>query len=100
MPKFPEEKSAKKIEILRQREEEESVKILSQKYKIPYTDLSSFPMETDALKTVDEDSARRAELAVFQVVGKRLKVAVRNPERDETKATLKRLGEEEYASEL
>ena len=100
MPKFPEEKSAKKIEILRQREEEESVKILSQKYKIPYTDLSSFPIETDALKTVDEDSARRAELAVFQVVGKRLKVAVRNPERDETKATLKRLGEEEYASEL
>ena len=100
MPKFQEEKTQKKIELLKQKEEEESVKILSQKYKIPYADLSAVSVETDALKTLPEDAARRAELIPFQAIGKRLKVAVHSPDKDETRAVLKRLEEEGYIHDL
>ncbi|QQG44894.1 MAG: type II/IV secretion system protein [Candidatus Sungiibacteriota bacterium] len=98
--RFEEEKPKRKLELLRRKEEESSVKILSQKYKIPYVDLGTFPVETDAIKIVPEETARRAELVVFQVAGKRLDVAVRNPEKEETRAALRRLEEDHFTFNL
>lgn len=95
-----EDKLQYKYERLLRREEEESVKILSQKYKIPYADLSAVPVEIDALKIVPEDVARRSELAVFQRTGKSLKIAIRNPEKEETKAALKQLETDQYNFDL
>ncbi len=100
MVKFQEEKTKRRIALLQQKEEEESAKILSQKYKIPYADLAPFPIESDALKLVPEDGARRAALAVFQSAGKRIKIGVRNPEKDETRALLNKLREDGYDYEL
>ena len=100
MSYFQEDKSKRKLELLKKREEEDSVKILSQKYKIPYADLTIFPIETDAIKMVDENKARGAELIVFQTTGRNLKIGVRNPEKQEVKIVLKKLAEERYSYDL
>lgn len=96
MSYFQEDKPKKKLELLKKKEEEESVKILSQKYKIPYADLTVFPVEVDAIKVIPEEKAKKAELVVFQLAGKNLKIGVRNPEKESTKITLKRLTEDRY----
>lgn len=100
MPRFQEEKTKRKLELLKKKEEEDSVEILSQKYKTPYVDLALFPVEIDALKIVPEEKARKAELAVFQATGKNLKIGVRNPEKEETKTALKKLTEDRYNYDL
>lgn len=97
---FREEKRKRKLELLLKKEEEESVQILSKKYGIPYVDLSLFPVELDALKVIPGDKARLGELAVFQIVGRRLKIALRNPAKEETALILKKLKEERYECEL
>ncbi len=96
MPYFQEDKPKRKLELLKRKEEEESVKILSQKYKIPYADLTIFPIETDAVKIVPEEKAKRAELIIFQIAGKNLKIGVRNPEKEEAKTIFKKLTEDRY----
>mgnify|MGYP001585638078 CR=1 FL=1 len=97
---FNEEKSSHKLELLRRKEEEESVKILSQKYKLPYVNLGLLPIEIDALKIIPEEKSRLAEIVVVQTAGKKLKIAVRNPEKEETKKVLKNLEEQNYTYDL
>lgn len=93
MPDFPEEQSKRRLALLRQKEEEESVKILAGKYSLPAIDLTRFPIETDALQILPEDEARSTELAVFQQAGRRISIAARHPDQDKTKAALARLKE-------
>lgn len=97
---FSEEKVEQKYEALKRKEEEESTKLLSQKYKLPYIDLFIFPIEADAINTLPEDRARAGNLAVFQRTGKNLKIGVRSPEKDETKAVLKHLESDRFSCEL
>lgn len=96
MSYFQEDKPKRKLELLRKKEEEESVKILSQKYKIPYADLTVFPVEVDAVKIIPEEKAKKAELVIFQLAGKNLKIGARNPAKEDTKIALKRLSEDRY----
>ena len=70
--KFEEEKQKKELESLRRTEEEESVKLVSSKYGVPYIDLASIPINTDALKIISEDESRSAYMAIIQKVGKKL----------------------------
>lgn len=100
MPPSTDEKVTRKYEALRRKEEEESVKLLSQKYKLPYIDLFMFPIEVDAIKTLPEEKARTGNLAVFQRTGKILKIGVQHPDKEETKAALKRLESDRYIHEL
>lgn len=95
-----EQKSQRKLELLLHKEEEESTKILAGKHKLPYTDLSLFPIDTEALLLLSEEDARRGELAVFNQMGKKISVGVKNPEKNETKAFLAKLGEKGYRSTL
>lgn len=73
--------------------------MLAQKYKLPYVDLSLYPIDTDAVKIIPEEKARDGELVIFNSAGKRLRVAFHNPEKDSTKAILKRLEEDRYTIE-
>ncbi len=100
MTEFDEEKSERKLDLLRRKEEEESTKLVSQKYKIPYLNLSTVPLELDALKIVAEEKARQGELVVFQSAGKHIKIAVRNPEKEVTQSVLQHLTEERYTFDL
>lgn len=100
MQQFEEEKQIKKITQLRRAEEEETVRLLSVKHKIPYLNLAVTPINTDALRIVPEEDARRAGLAVFQKTGKRIDVAVKNPEQPETISLIKKLERDSFVLTL
>jgi len=94
------EKREEKIKEIKKREAEDLAQILSQKYRLPYLDLSRITVEIDALKIVPEKEARAGQLAVFQKVGKKISIAVKNPEFPSTKSVLENLKKELYQSQL
>lgn len=100
MQKFEEEQQKKKLTQLLRQEEEDTVQILSEKYQIPYLNLATTPINIDALKLATEAEAKNGELAVFQKTGRRLDIAVRNPQKPETVAVLQKLEAEHYAYSL
>ncbi len=88
-----EEKQLLKYKQLREQEEEESMQMLSNKYGIPYVDLTITAIAPDALITIKEEDARAGKLAAFGRQNKKVLVAVHAPERDETRAALKKMSE-------
>ncbi|MES2014812.1 MAG: ATPase, T2SS/T4P/T4SS family, partial [Patescibacteria group bacterium] len=68
-----------KLDELRRREEEELSLLLSQKYNLHYIDLTRVSINSDALRLITEPVARDAEVAAFELVGKKLSLAVRSP---------------------
>jgi len=81
--KFDTEAEDAKLASLREKEEEDLAHILSQKYGLTYTDLSVVPVNVDALRLIPEASARKAEVIAFDRAGKKLSIAVRNPQNPE-----------------
>lgn len=100
MVTFDETKSNKRIEALHKKEEEELVNILSSKYNLQYIDLSRVPINTDALQLINESTAKGAEMAIFNKVGRKLSVAVRSPRKEETIAVIKDLEERGYRNTI
>lgn len=100
MVTFDETKSNKRIEALHKKEEEELVNILSSKYNLQYIDLSRVPINTDALQLINESTAKSAEMAIFNKVGRKLSVAVRSPRKEETIAVIKDLEERGYRNTI
>lgn len=100
MGKFQEEKSQRRIGILRKREEEEVVKLLADRYNMAYVNLAIFPIETDALKIIAEEISRSGEMAIIRIIGKKLHIAIRKPDKPETVTILNRLKEDGYVYEL
>ena len=88
-----------KVAELRRSEEEDLAKILSKKYNVPYADLSRITIDTDGLKTLPEEEARAAKIAVFDLIGKRVRVAVLAPGREDTKAVMKSLEDKGFIVE-
>lgn len=80
MIQFDEDKQKRKMGDLLKREEEELVQLLSGKYGIEYIDLTVTTISTDALRLIDEDTARKNKIATFALVDKKIKVATRLPE--------------------
>ncbi|MFT5180118.1 MAG: type IV pilus assembly protein PilB [Candidatus Paceibacteria bacterium] len=97
--KFNEEEQKKSLATLLKKEEEELAQILSKRYGIPYADLTVFPVDTDGLRLISEENSRKAKVAIFDLVGKRMKVAVLSPNRQETKNQLKELDQRGYVIE-
>jgi|GEM_PF-169928 len=88
---FEEEKQQKQLETLRRKEEEESVQRLAQSSGIPYVDLTSMTIETDALALIEKSVGQKLEAACFKLVGKDLYVAIRSPEKPGIREELFRL---------
>ena len=63
----------------REREEEDVASILSEKYGIPYIDLSLREIDSDALRIIKEADARKASAAAFANISKVVSLAVHNP---------------------
>jgi hypothetical protein len=82
---FDEEKQDKRVQELHKQEEEELAQVLSAKFGVNYIDLTTAAVNLEALRVVDEKTAREGKLAVFDVVAKKIKVAVLAPENPETK---------------
>jgi type IV pilus assembly protein PilB len=68
-----------RIDDLRKDEEEDLVKILSDKYGLPYVDLRGLAPEPDAMQMVKEESAKESGTVPFKIVGRKIYVATISP---------------------
>jgi type IV pilus assembly protein PilB len=84
MPHFDEDKQQKKLDTLHLKEEEDLARMLASKYGVLYIDLSVVSIDTEALRTVTEEIARKSLIAPFHLVGKKLFVAVHSPKNEQT----------------
>jgi type IV pilus assembly protein PilB len=87
------------IDELRLKEEEELAQVLSQKYGIQYQDLTRLSINNDALRLIAEPAARDAETAAFDLVGKKLSLAVRSPQQPKLRAVKEELEKQGYVIE-
>src|SRR5258705_315250 len=62
------DKNDRRLEDLYKKEEEDLVKALSVKYDIPTIDLSVISIETDALRLITENIARKLGVAAFKML--------------------------------
>ena len=99
--KFNETKLKDTIKVLQSYSEEEQASILAARNGIPYIDLNIYPVSIETLNTVTEEFSRAGDLVVIHKAGKRIKVAVINPESENTKQALRELQiKDGYQSQL
>ncbi|MCI5051419.1 MAG: type II/IV secretion system protein [Candidatus Pacebacteria bacterium] len=91
MVDFDNTAQSKKVQEIRNKEEEVFVERVSQKFGLPYIDLSGANIETDALAVLPEADARAGLVAPFKIVGKDLYIAVKSPNLNQTKSVLAEL---------
>lgn len=96
MVTFDEEKQNKKLEELKQKEEENLAQTLSGKYGISYIDLSQVSINADALRLIPETRAREIEVAAYRKIGKKLELAVRSPNKQGVADIVKELEDQGY----
>jgi len=96
MVTFDEQKEDKQLADMREKEEERLADMLAVKYGFPYQNLTITPLNVNALRVASEDEVRKAGIAVFARVGKKLKIGIRSPENETTKTLLKKLESEGY----
>lgn len=97
---FDEDKQNRKINDLLHKEEEDLVQMLAGKYNVEYTNLLATSINTDALRLIDETTARNALVAGFAAIDKRIKVAARNPADPKTLAIIEDLQKKGYSPEV
>ena len=68
-----------KLDDLHKEEEESLMKVLSDKYGLPYVDLRGIAPEPDAMRFVKEEDARASGAVPFKISGNKLFVATINP---------------------
>ena len=100
MLEFKEEKQLQKVNELHYKEAEDLAQILSQKYQLPYIDLTKFAVNTDALRLIDENDARAGRLAAFKLVGKNIYIVTTSPEQETAQKILAGLKDKGYRPEL
>lgn len=93
---FDEDKQNQRLRVLLLEEEEKSVQILAQKYGVQYIDLTRIPINTDGLRLIPEADARTNSMAVFNIIGKKISVAVHIPDDEGVKAILEDLRAKGY----
>jgi type IV pilus assembly protein PilB len=93
---FNDEKQSAKLADLRKDEEEELVKILSDKYGLPYVDLRGVAPEPDALAVITHDDAEKSGIAPFKLIGKKLYIATLSPDTKTFEEVVRPLEEKNY----
>lgn len=93
---FNEDKQRQKVDELREQEEEGLAQMMSQKYGLSYIDLGASPVNIDALRIVKEVDAREAEVAPFNIINKKVSIAIISPNNDKTAALIENLKDRGY----
>ena len=96
MVDFDETKENKRLDEMRKNEEEDIVKILAARYGYNYLDLGPIRVNSDALRIINQEEARESNIAIFDMVGKKLEVAIISPNNEKTVSILNRLSAEGY----
>lgn len=76
---FDEDKKNQQLKQMRQEEDERLVRMLSDRYSIPYINLSTISINTDALRLLDQEESKKSECVIFDIVGKKIFLAIYNP---------------------
>jgi type IV pilus assembly protein PilB len=97
---FQDDKQDKELNDFRTQEEEDLAQILSEKYGVPYIDLSTVPINTDSLRLITEPTARERKIAVFDLAGKIVRLVTLAPASPDTILTLSDLKAQGYRPEL
>ena len=97
---FNEEKQKAKLEELREQEEEGLAQMLSKKYGLPYIDLSTSPINIDAIRVVKESEASDGKIAPFNIINKKVSIALISPNNDKTIALIEELKDKGYIPSL
>ncbi|MDP3902150.1 MAG: GspE/PulE family protein [bacterium] len=97
---FKDKEREEQVDEIRKKEAEDLAMILSQRYSLPYLDLSRMTVEIDAIKIVPEKDALEGKLVVFQKTGKKLQVAIESPNPEKTKFLIENLRKQGYALSL
>jgi type IV pilus assembly protein PilB len=96
MVDFDEEKQTKRLEEMRKNEEEDVSRILAGRYGYNYLDLSSIPINSDALRILNEEEARASNVAIFAMVGKKIEAAIISPKDEKTISVINKLSADGY----
>jgi type IV pilus assembly protein PilB len=96
MVDFDETKQDKRLEELRKNEEEDVIKILAARYGYNYLNLGTIAINSDALRIINEEEARETNVAIFNMVNKKIQVAILSPNNEKTIAILNRLSKDGY----
>lgn len=99
MVRFSDTEQDEKLAALRKAEEEEFLQIMSEKHGIPYVDLSALAIDIAAVALLKESVAREALVGPFALTGKKLKVALFDPNNSEARQVLASLEERGYKIE-
>ncbi|MBU6232281.1 GspE/PulE family protein [Patescibacteria group bacterium] len=97
---FDEDKQKRKLDELLHKEEEDLVQVLSAKYGLEYINLQGVSVNADALRLIDEPTARASLAAAYALLDKKVKVAVRNPQDEKVAAIVDSLKAKGYVPEL
>ena len=97
---FDEDKQNRKLADLLHKEEEELVQILAGKYSVEYINLQATPVNSDALRLIEETTARGALVAGFALIDKKIRVAARNPQDPKVLEVFETLKTKGYVPEL
>lgn len=93
---FDEDKQIQRLKALRADEEEKSVQMTAERHGLPYIDLTRVPINTDGLRLIAEAEAREYKMAVFDIVGRRISIAIHSPNTTEAAGVIKSLQEKGY----
>jgi len=93
---FDEDKQNRKLGELKEKEEEDLARDVASRYDLEYIDLSSVPVDMDALRLIPETVAREAQMAPANQIGKKVKIAVLSPTNLKAKAVADGLSTKGY----
>ncbi len=96
MIEFDEDKQKLHLSEIHKREEEEFAHIAADKRGLSYINLASSPVNLDALRVIPEDKAKSAGVVAFNILDKKLGVAITNPDSKEALEIIKDLGNQGY----
>ncbi len=88
---FDEDKKNQQLKQMKQEEDERLVMMLSDRYSIPYINLSSVSINTDALRLLDQEEAKKSECVIFDIIGKKIHLAIYNPSNQYIESTVEDL---------
>jgi len=91
MTDFNEDKQNSRLDEIRKKEEEDVAQILARRHNLTYINLYPVPINTDALRLIEEADARAGKMAVFNLMGKKIDVALVSVDNPSTKQILDQL---------
>lgn len=99
-PRDLEKELEEKLSVIQVQKIEEEARATAQKAGLPYINLKIFPVDTNAVLTVDEKDARDGQLVVISKTGQNLKIAVADPQNSQTQLVLSKLKARGYTYSL